>query len=356
MGTARPFRVSLNGGVRTRFFAFLFVGLGFPIALAALPLACATGGGGNAGTGGEGGDEGSLVEGGEGAVGEGGIAEGGGEGSTGGTSAAKACADNASQYCMQLANCSSFLLDIEYGDQITCQTEVTPGCMDALAAPGTGWTGDKLETCIAARAKLSCFNFFYAKPYPNVCTPTGRIGNAACLYDTQCGTGYCRIPTGKTCGTCVARGATGALCQSSDDCDGNLMCAMGTCAAPSMIGGPCNGTTMPCANGLACVGGMCAVPGGVDAGCGDAGGACDYNLGATCMGSSCAAVPVDTPGGSCTGPPTDECPSSSACLQGFCQAPIADMMSCDAGDGIPCTPPDTCNAGTCSLFTASQCK
>jgi hypothetical protein len=352
MGTARRFRVSLNVGVRTRFFSFLFVGVSFPLALAALPVACATGGGGNGGTGGEGGDDGSSVEGGEGSVGEGGAGEGG-EGGSSGTSAAKACADNASHYCMQLGNCSSFLLQIEYGDIITCQTEVVPGCMDALAAPGTGWTGDRLEACIAARDKLNCEQFFYDKPYPNVCTPTGKIGNAACRYDAQCGTGYCRIPAGMMCGTCVARGATGALCQSTDDCDGNLMCAMGTCAAPSMIGGPCSMST-PCANGLQCVGGRCIVPGGLDGGCGEAGGTCDYNLGAYCAGNACGAVVVDTPGGSCGGSsPPDQCPSSSTCQQGFCASPIADMGACDGS--VACTPPDTCNAGTCSLFTASQC-
>ncbi len=354
MGTARPFRVSLNGGVRTRFFSFLLVGVSFVGGLAALPVACATSGGGNGASSGEGGDEGSPVEGGEGAVGEGGGTEGGGDGGTGGTSADKACADNASQYCTQLSMCSQFLLQTQYGDEITCEQAVQPGCKDALAAPGTGWTGDKLETCIAARAKLTCEQFFYAKPYPNVCTPSGKLGNAACRYDAQCGTGYCRIPSGMMCGKCVQREATGGLCQTSDDCDGNLMCAMGTCAAPSMLNGPCS-ASMPCAQGLQCVGGTCIVAGGVDAGCGDAGGVCDYNLGAVCTGSACGAIPVDTAGGSCSGPPMDQCPSSSVCMQGFCTPPVADMQSCDAGS-IPCAPPDTCNMGTCSLFTASQCK
>jgi hypothetical protein len=344
--------------VRTRFFSFLFVGVTFPVALAALPVACATGGGPNGGTSGEGGDDGSSLEGGEGAAGEGG--EGGGDGGGTGTSAAKACADNASHYCAQLAMCSNFLLDVVYGDPITCQTAVVPECMDELAAPGTGWTGDKLEACITARDKLSCFDFFYAKPYPNVCMPTGKIGNAACRYDVQCGTGYCRIPKGMTCGTCVARGATGALCQpnardltGTNDCDGNLVCAMGTCAAPSGIGGPCS-TATPCNKGLQCLNGQCVVPGGADAGCGDAGGTCDNNLGFYCSGGSCGALAVDTPGGSCSGPPTDQCPSSSTCQQGFCVSPVADMGSCEGG--LACTPPDTCNAGTCSLFTASQCK
>ncbi|HEX8794722.1 MAG TPA: hypothetical protein VF765_27435 [Polyangiaceae bacterium] len=328
--------------------------MSLPVALLALPMACATSGDGNSASSGEGGDEGS-VEGGEGSVGEGGVGEGGGDGGTGGTSAAKACADNASHYCTQLSMCSPFLLSIQYGDEITCETEVQPGCLDALAAPGTGWTGDKLETCVTARDKLSCEQFFYAKPYPNVCMPSGKLGNAACRYDAQCGTGYCRIPSGMMCGTCVSRGATGALCQTSDDCDGNLMCAMGTCAAPSMLNGPCSATT-PCAQGLQCVGSVCVVAGGVDGGCGDAGGVCDYNLGAVCTGNACGPVAVDTAGGSCSGPPMDQCPSSSVCSQGFCTPPIGDMMSCDAGSGIPCTPPDTCNMGTCSLFTASQCK
>lgn len=349
-GTARAIRVSLNGGVHTRFFSFLFVGLTFPLALAALAAACATGGGGGSATAGEGGDDGASVEGGDATSAEGSTGEGG-EGGTSGTSAAKACADNANQYCTQLQTCSPFLISIEYGDEITCESAVTPGCLDQLMANKTGWTGDRLESCVQARAKLSCFDFLYAKPYPNVCRPTGGIGNGACRYDAQCGTGYCRITSG-SCGTCVARGATGAPCTTSNDCDGNLMCAMGMCTAPSGVGGPCSAAT-PCNQGLACLSGQCVTPGGVDAGCGDAGGTCDYNLGATCMGAACAPVAVDTAGGSCSGPPVDQCPGSGACQQGFCSAPIADMGGCDGS--VPCTPPDTCNAGTCSLFTASQC-
>jgi hypothetical protein len=37
----------------------------------------------------------------------------------------------------------------------------------------------------------------------------------------------------------------------------------------------------------------------------------------------------------------------------FCAAPVPDMGSCEGG--LACTPPDSCNAGTCSLFSASQC-
>ena len=54
---------------------------------------------------------------------------------------AKACADNANEYCQQLSTCSNFLFQIEYGDQLTCEAAITPGCMDALAAPGTSSGG-----------------------------------------------------------------------------------------------------------------------------------------------------------------------------------------------------------------------
>ena len=134
MGTARRFRVSLNDGVRTRFFSFLLVGVSFPLGMAALAAACAKGGGANGDTAGEGGDEATL-EGGEGSIGEGGAHEGGGDGGGSGTTAMQACNDNAAHYCAQLAMCSDFLLQVEYGDPITCQTEIVPGCLDALAAP-----------------------------------------------------------------------------------------------------------------------------------------------------------------------------------------------------------------------------
>lgn len=343
--------------MRTRFFSFVFAGLTFPLALAALHTACATGGGGNSGTAGDGGEDGSSIEGGgEGAVGDGGTGEAGDGG--GAVSAAKACADNAAQYCTQLSTCSPFLVSVQYGDEITCEGAQTPGCLDALAAPGTGWTGEGLEACVKARSMLSCEEFLYAKPYPPACRPSGKLGNVACRYDAQCGSGYCRVPSGSMCGTCVALGQTGALCQTSNDCDGNLMCAgmpgMTVCTPPTGAMGACS-ATIPCNSGLACVNGQCLVPGGIDAGCGDAGGTCDYNLGATCMGSACAPVTVDTAGGSCMGPPVDQCPGSGECQQMFCVPPVADMGACDAG-ATPCAPPDTCNSGTCSLFTASQCK
>jgi hypothetical protein len=351
-GTARRFHVSLNGGVRTRFFSSLFVGVTFPLALASLAVACATGGGGNAGTGGDGGDDGSLVEGGGDGPGAEGRAGEGGEGGAG-TSAAKACADNAAQYCTQLSTCSPFLVSIQYGDEITCEMAQTPGCMDALSAPGTGWTGDVLEACVKARSMLSCEDFLYAKPYPKACEVYGTLVNKPCRYDAQCATGYCYIAMGATCGNCIQRQPTGGPCKSAADCDGNLMCSSAsTCAAPSGIGGPCS-MTVPCQSGLACVGSQCVVPGGVDAGCADAGGTCDYNLGAYCVGSSCAPVTVDTAGGSCMGPPVDQCPGSGECQQMFCVPPTADMGACDGS--VACAPPDTCNAGTCSLFSASQC-
>ena len=283
-----------------------------------------------------------------------------GEGGANGTSLAQACTDNVSQYCQQLSMCSPFLVSIEYGDVVTCQTRLGPAyCNNIVTAKGSGWTGDGLEACVRARAKLSCTDFLYLRPAPAACRPTGTLSTQSCLFDSQCGTGYCRTPGGGACGNCVQRGTTGAPCTTTSDCDGNLVCSgpagATTCVAPQPLDGVCSATS-PCQSGMACVSGKCAQPGNVGATCSaDAGGVdCDYNLGAYCSGTACAAVSVGTLNSSCggTAPPVS-CLGDGVCQGGICVLPIADGQPCDGGLG--CTTPSTCSAGTCSTPSAAQC-
>jgi len=332
---------------------FLLAILVLPVGVAAVALACASGGSSGQPGGSDGGDESSLgdgpVEGAEGASGDSGAGDGPG------VSASQGCQDYVAGYCTQLATCSQFLLQVQYGDALTCQAQLLPLCNDLAAAPGTGWTGAGLEACLAAHNKQSCSDFLYAKPLPKDCRPTGTLSNTACRYDAQCGTGYCSIPAGAACGNCISRGTTGALCTSASDCDGDLMCnGMGRCAAPSIAGLACDPSS-PCASGLVCIGGRCAAAAGDGGTCDQdaAANACDYNLGYYCSGTSCTPITVTMSTG-CGGSPPAVCFASAYCSSGFCTPPTQDGQPCDGG--VSCAAPSTCNAGTCGLVLAATCK
>jgi hypothetical protein len=335
-----------------------------PVVLLAFASACANGGGDSSAS--PTGDGGSL---------EGGDATmtgdaphptdgAGGEGGPSGTSAAKACADNAAAYCMQLQTCAPFLVTIQYGDELTCESRQAPGCLDALAAPGTGWTGDNLEICVKARTALDCSDFLHAKPQPAACLITGTFNSQSCLYGAQCGTGYCRIASGASCGNCVAAGDTGAPCTTSSDCAGNLLCAgSGTCQPPSPATGNCS-TTIPCTPGTACIGGVCVVPGGPGATCAakNSSADCDYYQGVYCDGttSKCTAYAVAQAGDACGGATPTVCAGEATCFQSLCIAPADDGSACNAASGLDCMAPSSClgteGGTTCALFSASQCK
>jgi hypothetical protein len=347
--TPPAFRVSLHGRVDRSFLALL--GVSSAVAFTALVIACASGGS-SGGASSDGGDDSTA----DGAVGEG----GGGEGGTsdgGGTPVSKACADNASEYCSKLSTCSAFLLNTGYGDMPTCVLRLGGAyCNDIVTAPGSGWTGDGLEACVAARQALSCTAFLYQKPAPAACRPTGTISSGSCLWDSQCGAGYCRIPSGMLCGDCVERGNTGAACATSNDCDGNLVCSGGACIAPQSLGLPCS-ATMPCEIGMQCLSGKCIQPGGIGASCdADAGGVdCDYNLGAYCDGTMCAAVTVAMSASICGGAPPAACYADGVCQSGFCVPPIADGQPCGGDAGLTCTIPSVCpSSGVCSTPNAAH--
>jgi hypothetical protein len=356
-GTARTIRVSLHAHVRMRVVAFASLAV-----LAAFASACANGG---SDSGASPGGDGGSTEAGDAAVKADAPHDGAGEGSTSNTSAQQACTDNGGKYCTQLQTCAQFLVTTQYGDLPTCEARQTPGCLDALAAPGTGWTGDKLEACVAARTALDCGDFLHGKPQPSACRVTGLIATSeACRYDEQCGTGYCRYAAGATCGNCVTLGATGAPCTTSSDCDGNLMCSgAGTCQPPASATSPCS-MTVPCAQGLSCIGGMCVVPGALGAMCAtkNDNADCDYYQGVYCDGTSstCAAYAVAQAGDACGGAVPIVCAGDATCFQSLCVAPAGDGTACNAASGLNCMPPSSClgseGGTTCALFSASQCK
>jgi hypothetical protein len=329
---------------------------------AALASACANGGSDSGSTGGDGGPAGgdASTKGDAPQATEG----GGGDGPASGVTAQQACADNATAYCMQLSTCAAFLITTQYGDELTCEARQAPGCLDALAAPGTGWTGANLEACVTARSALDCTAFLYGKPAPKACLITGLFTSQSCLYDAQCGTGYCRIASGASCGNCVQLGDTGAPCTTSADCDGNLLCAgSGTCQPPASATSACS-MTVPCEQGLHCLGGTCTAPGGLGATCAAAndGADCDYNQGVYCDGTTkmCTAYAVAQAGDTCGGALPTVCAGDATCFQSLCVAPADDGSACNAMSGLNCMPPSSCLGGdggmTCALFSASECK
>jgi hypothetical protein len=291
--------------------------------------------------------------------------EAGGDGPASAVSAAQACADNAAAFCTQLEMCAPYLLALEYGDKPTCESRQQPGCLDALAAPGTGWTGDNLEACVKARTALDCNDFLHAKPQPTACFITGTFFTQSCLYDAQCGTGYCKVPGGATCGNCVALAmTTGQSCMTTADCGGNLLCAgNSTCQPPSPATGPCS-ATMPCVQGTACIGGTCVAPGGAGATCSSKnnGADCDSTYqGVYCDAttSMCTAYTVAQPGDAC-GAATTVCGGGGVCFHSLCSSPVADGSPCNAASGLDCMAPSSCLGAdggmTCALFSATNCK
>jgi hypothetical protein len=276
---------------------------------------------------------------------------GGGDG--GGTSDTKACGDWVNNYCAELEMCANFVLITTYGDKLTCSTQLQRQCLDVLGAPGSGFTGDGLEACLTAVKAENCFDFLHSKPNPNPCRAAGTVDNGkACRYDFQCRSAYCKLSG--NCGNCVTPGLTGSPCSANNDCDGNLMCAgIATCQPPQDTGAMCD-MMHPCKEGLVCVSGSCAAPAASGASC--AGGAvCDGQQGVYCDAMSMTCTPYTIPmnGQPCSA--TAICFGGAACNAGSCVAASTDGSSCDTMSGIGCVSPDSCTAGTCTIFTASQC-
>lgn len=343
-------RVTLTSGVRA--WLLLLFGTMVTAGLVAAQWSCASGGS-DSPSGDDGGDDGALGEGGP-------LPEAGKEGgSSSGGNFTKACLDNAIGYCNQLMTCSPFLLQVQYGDEATCQSQLTPAyCMDIVTALHSGWTPAGLEACVAARQKLTCTDFLYGKPAPSACRPVGTgTPGQACRYDSQCGSGYCRIPPTSMCGTCVLLGNSGSPCTTSADCDVNLVCdGMGACAVPAASMGACNPLTMPCQSGQVCFNGRCEALGGLTASCdADSGIGCDYDQGAYCAMGTCSMITVGTSSSSdtCDNMTDTACSAGGSCLSGTCTPPSSDGQPCEAG--TDCFSPSTCNAGTCGLFPASMC-
>ncbi len=274
----------------------------------------------------------------------------------GGVSLTQACADNATQYCAQYNTCFPTGMHYAYGDVTKCAAVVTTGCTFAVSVPDKGWTGDALEACVKGRSAMTCSDFLHGKNYPAVCYPKGARADATnCLYGSQCQSGYCKIASGQTCGTCVPFAAQGAACNATADCKPGLLCANNaTCAAPATQGAVCD-DAHPCSQELYCdkTAMKCQKPGGPGTPCSPtlASADCDYFQLSYCDGMSCKTYGLAEDGqacGSIMNQPYTLCASGEGCLSGVCTMGGDVGTLCDPSKGLNCLGTSSCTAGVCT--------
>jgi hypothetical protein len=133
----------------------------------------------------------------------------------------------------------------------------------------------------------------------DLCKRNGK----ACKKNSQCCSNNC---SGGTCAACppgteLCSNGQCASCCENNDCRGCATCQSGTCACPA-------GTVLVTANGT------CAIP------CGP-GGACDIDLGFSCIGTDQGSFCVLRGGdrGPCPSGSSTECPTGSVCSAGICE-------------------------------------
>jgi len=164
-------------------------------------------------------------------------------------------------------SCKAFLgdelLDSEFAK---LRAEVGAGSVsyDAQAA-GDCIAAYKAIACEAATGELTSKGPVACR---KVFTGKAAIGSS-CERDEHCASTSCdRVKASGCPGKCAELGATGASCQESGDCEGELVCVAGKCApnVPAAVGASCDG--VPCVAGAYCgTGKVCAAQV-------DAGGAC----------------------------------------------------------------------------------
>lgn len=312
----------------------------------------------------------------------------------GGTSADKACTDQATAQCMLRQSCSKGAnITKLYGDLATCQMRVKQQCLTSLMAKGTGNSPSRVEQCVTATMTESCSDF-YSGNVPAACVSTGTLANSAsCAFGAQCSSTYCTGLTNAACGTCGQAAATGASCVN-----GTATCARGqtcvttpgsmgmaaTCIQEGAVGAACNRAT-PCGFGLSCVGATMTAMGSCMASGTTVGAACDvrtqtapgcnrtYGLWCNATSKTCTAVTfvgANQPCGMDSSGNLTDCSGGGECIgatfgmnpvMGTCKAPAADGQACDTMNGPPCLAPARCatasgsTAGTCTLSDASKC-
>ena len=286
-------------------------------------------------------------------------------GTSGGVTVEQACASFASAACSKLSSCSSFFLELTYGDEATCRDRLGLTCPPSVGAPGSSQSAADWQACANDIPSLGC-DAIFERNLPQSCRPKeGTLPDgAACGDSSQCRTSNCDT-NDKECGVCAPIVAAGSACMEEDDCDYGLTCAQSKCVKRAEMGATCDAAT-PCKVTLACSGGKCAAPAGAGEPCGAMAAGCDTLKGLGCNAMNvCQKVKLVGPGEVCGQVGLDfiGCKGGGKCKvavggmgMGTCLAPAADGAACGADDGPECQDPATCSNDVCTLSDPASCK
>jgi hypothetical protein len=206
----------------------------------------------------------------------------GGEGG-GGPTVDDACKSLAAAVCGQISSCSSFLIELTYGDQATCETRIAARCDDPTKLEASNVTAADIAACAAVYEGRTCADLF--DPGPDECrVPGDKDDGAPCATAAECKGNVCEAEAEGSCGTCATPLAQGTTCGADTTvCDAGLYCnpSSGVCEKPAALDEAC-GDQKVCEGGLSCNSGKCGPLLGAGADC-SAGGTCDFAEGLICF-------------------------------------------------------------------------
>ncbi len=295
-------------------------------------------------------------------------------GTGGGGTTAVAIDDLASTYlntlCTAFVGCPPSANGISVGTVEGCKAVFTAEGMgdlskmiNAVKSNKIKYDGASAQACITAMA--TCNGFSQAVE-PTACTATftGTIADGgSCAQNEECISAYCLTTNG--CGTCTARAAENAACDSSDrGCVDGLACLNHVCtkAVAKALGNSCS-YWLDCPDSAFCG----VAPGASKLTC-----LPRLDVGATCSeNTDCKAglfCPLDTTTGKCTAvgktgdpcvanknmfDPAAVCESTAVCVtgtdgKGFCKPYLKAGGAC--GDSLECFGVDlACVSGKCAI-------
>jgi hypothetical protein len=281
------------------------------------------------------------------------------------TSAEGVCQYYAEKNCAADERCHP-AFKAAWSDGATCQERVRLGCISRLTASGVNDTSSRIVACANALAVLSCDKFMdYAEQWPETCfPPPGQLADdAPCIVFGQCQSGFCNIRSSSACGVCKSWSRAGGTCASNFDCFNFLPCVGGICTPFSRTGETCDNMERQCATGLVCRDvdamnvGTCGAPTPLGGTCDFQNDLCDIWQGVTCQFGSmvCSRLPPPPAVG-------EQCSDGGNCgalahctIDNVCKAKPREGQPCIAGQ-VDCMTPARCLAGVCKIRDAAVCK
>jgi hypothetical protein len=275
------------------------------------------------------------------------------------------CASYASNVCSTYNSCAPDVVTYLYGSVAACETRYALLCSLIVSEPQTTWTPAKQDACGTALAGAGC-DAFLLSPFnggPAACQPTPgpRANGAGCIDSAQCASAYCQHAATSFCGTCVARGGTGAPCDTFLDCQPHYACSGGICSTALTQGQACTTGGTQCDLGLYCQGSTCQPALELNAACSGTGAVCNPLEGLYCntaVNKCLRAVGYAAAGQQCGVVDTDMiegCTAAAICNGATCTAPAADGAACDLTSHVGCTNPAVCLGSVCALATPDTC-